>query len=386
MPTHRVPKSPVLALTATAMALVAMFGDRGSFTVLTTTAAIVGLIPWALAAGGVQVPLWAFAVVVLGASAVIVVGDSNGGGLFPAIMIIVVVTRATGNRAAVAATVSATLAMVVIRAVVEGSAYENGTVFFFSGALISLLAGRLLRKQEALTAQVRAMHELTREHAAIAERTHIAREVHDIVAHSLTVVMLHLTGARRALPVDPQRADEALARAESVGRSSLDSIRQMVVLLRGRSGTPAAAAGPPPGVADLAELIEHSRSGGLMVDTDIALDGHELDAAQQLVVYRVVQESLSNVLQHSPGARCRVTVRPPMVIVINEPAPTALPTANAATRPRSGLGLIGMAERARATGGTFRAGPTTAGGWRVAVELPDANQATTHEDAWAATT
>jgi len=271
--------------------------------------------------------------------------------------------------------------MVVTRAIAEGPAYENGTVFFVSGAGISLLSGRLLRRQEALTAEVRAMHALTREHAAMAERNHIAREVHDIVAHSLTVVMLHLTGARRALPVDPHGANDALARAESAGRSSLDSIRQMVALLReGSVGDPTTAAGPPPGLTDLAELFERSRSGGLAADTDIALCGDEFDRAQQLVVYRVVQESLSNVLQHSPGASCTVILRPPRLEIANEPTPTGPGSANSVTRQRSGLGLIGMAERVRAAGGTFDAGPTAEGGWRSRCRTP------THEEAWAATT
>ena len=114
----------------------------------------------------------------------------------------------------------------------KGSIDESGIVYFTGGIGISWLSGWLLRRQAALTAQVEAMRDTQVQQLAAQERARIAREVHDVVAHSLTVVMLNLTGARRALATDPDRADEALARAEVVGRDSLDSIRQVMGLLR----------------------------------------------------------------------------------------------------------------------------------------------------------
>ena len=149
------------------------------------------------------------------------------------------------------------------------------------------------------------MNELRVEHAAAAERTRIARDVHDVVAHSLTVVMLHVTGARRALATDPARADEALARAEMVGRESLDSIRQVMGLLRDPGGghPTCRRTGARP---TCAALIDGYRAGGLDVTSDRQLDADgSLDPAVELVVFRVVQESLANVLQHAPGAACR---------------------------------------------------------------------------------
>jgi signal transduction histidine kinase len=219
-----------------------------------------------------------------------------------------------------------------------------------------------------LTAEIRAMQAHAVDLAAQSERTHIARDVHDVVAHSLTVVMLHITGARRLLRRDPDRADEALARAEAVGRASLDSVRQMVGLLR--TGPDDRGTAPPqPGLADVAELVERSRAGGLEVTADV--DAPALPPAVQLVVYRVVQESLSNVVQHAPGASCRVRLRPTSLEVVN-----ARPAAPPRHGDRAGLGLVGMAERVRAAGGTLTAGPTDDGGWRVAVTLPSAANGT----------
>ena len=141
--------------------------------------------------------------------------------------------------------------LLVELAIDEGLADDAGIVYFAGGLGIAAMIGPLLRRQEAITAELRAMHELQVERRGGRERARIAREVHDVVAHSLTVVMLNLTGARRALATDPAGADEALARAEEVGRDSLDSIRQVMGLLR-EPGTGTDV--PVPALADLPAL------------------------------------------------------------------------------------------------------------------------------------
>ncbi|MDQ3469124.1 MAG: histidine kinase, partial [Actinomycetota bacterium] len=297
-----------LAGGALAMAGVAMFGESGAFRWLTVVAALAGLVPWAFVAARRPLPLPVFMLVTLGAAAVIVVGAGNPGGMFPPMLAIVYVARSTSRRPVVAAAVVASALMIVTLAVIEGSAYETGIIYFLGGLGISLLAGLMLRRQELLTAEVQEMHTLTVEHAAVTERTHIAREVHDVVAHSLTVVLLNLTGARRALRTDPGRADEALARAESVGRASLESVRQMVDLLRAESGTSSSTGLPQPGLGELHELVERARAGGLTVTVDVAPEAATIDPALALVVFRIVQESLSNALQHAPGAPCTITL------------------------------------------------------------------------------
>jgi len=371
-PANRSANRMALAGGAAAMALVAMFGEAGAFTLMTVAAALVGLIPWAFVAARRPIPLGLFMLVTLGAAAVIVVADRNPGGMFPTMLVVVYVARSTKRWVALGGAVLASALMIVALALIDGSAHEVGMVYFLGGLGISLLAGLMLRRQELLTAEVQAMHELAVEHRAVSERTHIAREVHDIVAHSLTVVLLHLTGARRALRTDPGRADEALALAEATGRSSLDSVRQMVDLLRADAGGSDQTPAPPqPGLDELSELIERARSGGLTVDVDVdtAPEADTIDPAVALVVFRIVQESLSNVLQHAPGARCAITLRPPLLEIVNTRS-AAAPATSEPSR-RTGLGLVGMAERARAAGGSFAAGPTDDGGWRVSVDLPE---------------
>lgn len=362
-PAHRVSTTIVLAVAAVGGALIAMFGEDDSFTGLTMLAALAGLVPWALLAGGVRVPVPLFASLGLAAAAPIVLVDVTAGGLFPLMVVVVEVARSAKRWYVLAGTLAAVAGLIAGYALRQGSAHESGLVYFSGGVAISTLSGLMLRRQEALTEQVQAMQARAIEHAAEAERTHIAREVHDVVAHSLTVVMLHLTGARRVLRSDPERAEAALAQAEAVGRASLDNVRQMVGLLRAdTSGTGAAA--PQPGVDDIAELIERARASGMNVAADVDA-GTSLDPARQLVAYRVVQESLSNVAQHSPGAACSVRLRDGRLRVENT-------TTGDAARPpgRMGVGLIGMAERVRAAGGTFHAGPTATGGWLVDVSLP----------------
>lgn len=370
-PDERVSATLVMAGAAVAAALVAMFGERGAFSPLTVAAALAGLVPWALVAGGVRLPPAAFAAMGLAPALVATVVDRNPGGIFPAMLVVVWVTRTSDSRRVVAATVAVAAAGVVALAVREGTAHETGLVYFLGGVGISWLAGMMLRRQERLTNELRELHDLAVEHAAASERTRVAREVHDVVAHSLTVVMLHLTGARRVLRADPARADEALERAEEIGRDSLDSIRHVVGLLR--SPDAAGVDGPLPGVADLPALVAGFRAGGTPVELRVEIDAIEVDPATALAVYRVVQESLTNAMRHAPGASCSVAVtehdeRRFRVTVVNG-APTARAVDDRAVE-RDRHGVRGMTERVRALGGDLESGPTADGGWSVVATLP----------------
>ena len=299
---QRLSTTLVLALAAVGCALVAIFGEDGSFRAGTIAPALLGLVPWALEAAGVRVPPALFAAWSLGCAAAIVLWQENPGGMFPVMVMVVWVLRETGDLRITVPTLVVSAGLITGLAIMDGSAHENGLFYFLGGIGISALSGMMLRRQELITAELAAMNELRVEHAAAEERARIARDVHDVVAHSLTVVMLHLTGARRVLATDPQAADEALARAESVGRDSLESIRQVMGLLRepGREAVP--------GIAELPSLLDAYRAGGLAVDASID-DVRAVDPATGLVVYRVVQESLTNALRHAPGAACTVALR-----------------------------------------------------------------------------
>ncbi len=352
-----------LGVAAIGLAVVALFGD-GAPTLLTVLCAVAGLVPWALVEGGVRLAPSLFAVLAGVPAVVMVVVDGNAGGMFPLMLLIVWVVCVADGWPIVAAVVVVAFAAITVLAVREGPG-DSGLIYFYGGTGISLLAGVLLRRQLALTAQVRAMRDVEVQRLAAEERTRIAREVHDVVAHSLTVVMLNLTGARRALATQPERADEALERAERVGRESLDSIRQVMGLLRGAADGSAVSGSTLGGIP---RLVDAYRSAGL--DVTLTVDGvAALDDTVELVVYRVVQESLANVLQHAPGAGAKVvltgTDREVTFAIENGP-----PTRQPEPSERTGLGTRGMAERVAAVGGRFHAGPTVTGGWRVEAIVP----------------
>ncbi|MBA3399944.1 MAG: hypothetical protein H0U01_08285, partial [Acidimicrobiia bacterium] len=226
----RVSTTLVLPLAAVAAALIAIFGEDDSFGAVTVVGALAGLVPWALVAGGVRIPLVAFGAWTLAAGVLVVTVGSSAGGMFPVMIALVYVAKATDDWWLIGTMVVGGAAAIVVLAIAEKSVHQSGMIYFLGGTGISLLSGRQLRQRERLVDELRAMQQLRVEHAAVEERTRIAREIHDVVAHSLTVVMLHVTGARRVLGSNPARAEEALARAESVGRESLDSIRQVVGL------------------------------------------------------------------------------------------------------------------------------------------------------------
>jgi signal transduction histidine kinase len=356
----------LLSLAAVAAALLTLTGEEGAFQPLTLVGALAGLVPWALVAGGVRVPPWLFLVLAVPPGVLIVSAGNNPGGMFPLILVIVWLTLTSRSMWLPALAAAASFLAIVECTLEKGSLDESGIVYFTGGIGIGWLSGWLLRRQAALTAQVAAMRDIQVQQVAATERARIAREVHDVVAHSLTVVMLNLTGARRALATDPARADEALARAEVVGRDSLDSIRQVMGLLHDPdSGRPL----PQPTLEGIPQLVGGYGHAGLVVDLRMTAT-RVLDPSVELVAYRVVQESLANVLQHAPGAAAAVVLADDgegvQLTVTNGPA-TGGPSP---TTGRVGLGTRGMGERVRAVGGTFDAVATRSGGWLVSAWLP----------------
>lgn len=232
----------------------------------------------------------------------------------------------------------------------------NGIVFgWFGGFMIQSLlqsAARLRRTQDDLAAR-----------SAAEERQRIAREVHDVIAHSMSVTMLHLSAARMALERERTGdALEALREAEDQGRRSLGEIRRTVGLL----GSDDAAAPPQPSAADLEELVAGFRSAGLDIDLVVDGDVGAMSDAAGLNLYRIVQESLANVAKHAPGARASVDLRvdgDSVRLVVRN-------TVNGSAPPASdGSGLRGMSERAALLGGTLSAAPS-GGEWVVRVDAP----------------
>jgi signal transduction histidine kinase len=247
----------------------------------------------------------------------------------------------------------------------------SGMVIWGFAFTIGWMGGVAYRRQLiAMTELGNAQSELAAR-AAEEERRRLAREIHDLIAHSLAVTMLQMSGARLALAAgDTEEALAALADAETAGRSAMAEIHRTVGLL-GRDGEGAPAA-PTPCAADVPELVDGFRTAGLDVTFHLDGDLAAVPMGTGLAAYRVVQESLSNAVKHAPGApvdlEVRVTDGAVDVRVVNPIVPGA--GAGAATVAASGgSGVRGMAERAELLGGTATA-RNGDGTWKVDARLP----------------
>lgn len=241
---------------------------------------------------------------------------------------------------------------------------DAGALLWAFGVLAGYLGGQAVQKTLLLLGESRARERETAERLGSQERERIAREVHDVVAHSMAVTLLHVTGARRALDAgDVTEARDALADAEELGRAAMTDIRSVVGMLR-TSGDERHA---PPGVADLPELVRSFTDAGLAVRMHTELDRKTVPPTVGLALYRLVQESLANAAKHAPQGRVelRVLTEPEGLRVLVR---NALPAAVAHGRS-AGLGLVGMRERVRLLGGTLDAGARD-GHWTVEALLP----------------
>jgi signal transduction histidine kinase len=245
--------------------------------------------------------------------------------------------------------------------------------FFLIVAVGSWLAGAVVRgrrERASLQAQARLVEHEAR--AAIdEERSRIARELHDIVAHNLSVVVLQAAGARAQAP--PDAGDTStLEKIERSGREALVEMRRLLGVLRRDDDDQAASLSPTPGIDELPRLAERLQSAGLDVELRLDTTGASLSPALHLSVYRIVQEALTNALKHA-GPQARVVVK----VECDGDALTVEALDDGSGRPQQegsradgGHGLIGMRERAALFGGEVRAGPRPGGGFAVHARLP----------------
>lgn len=330
---------------------------------------VVSISPWALSLVGVRLPDWLFvSMVLVPVGVLIVLGepldlvDLDSGGSQLVLMLAIGIAgqiAAVGTPRQVRVTAAAGYAIIVTGGIVRGSPLDF--LPWIIGITLAIGGAKAFRRSLEYFHELRlAQQKLSDQHMAD-ERRRIAREVHDIVAHTMSVTMLHLTAARMALGRDPDAAEEALVEAERHGRASMQDIRRVVRLLREEESVVAVAL---PDDTDIPALVERYRAAGSDVDLrfDGAIDG--LAPASRLAVYRIVQESLSNASRHGHD--------PVEVVVANGGGRTEIDVTNAAEpdRPRgTGAGLTGMRERAEALGGTFSAGLDDRR-WRVHARIP----------------
>ena len=231
--------------------------------------------------------------------------------------------------------------------------------FLFSGGLIVLtpwLVGRTVR------ARAQRVTELARV-AAQEERARIARELHDIVAHSVGAMVAQAQGGRRVIERDPERAKEALETIERTGRSALDEMRRALGVLRAEDAPRA----PQPGMDDLPSLVAQARRNGLPVEFVTEGEPAPLPAGADLSAYRIVQEALTNTLKHAGPVPTRVAVRYGSdeleLVIADDGAPVK-------TSGAAGHGLVGMRERVALFGGDLHTGQRPEGGFTVRASLP----------------
>ncbi|WP_255951426.1 sensor histidine kinase [Streptomyces odontomachi] len=273
------------------------------------------------------------------------------------------------------------------RALLGWDAYRSTTLTAALATAIAWLIGHSLWQAQAHAEALRA--QATRQ-AITSERLRIARELHDMVAHSIGIVALQAGAARRVFDTQPARARAALGEVEAAGRETLSGMRRLLGALRetdrddpGETLGPA----PAPGVDDVPRLAATTTAAGVRVDVDWSGVRRRLPSEIESAAYRIVQEAVANVVRHSGAPRCRVSLAfgaADLTVEVRDAGPEpvgqgARGTHGARAHPHAhahahGYGIVGMRERVSLLRGTFTAGPLPGGGFRVAARLPVADE------------
>ncbi|MEU9482911.1 sensor histidine kinase [Streptomyces decoyicus] len=223
-------------------------------------------------------------------------------------------------------------------------------------------AERLEREQRLLASQTR-----------MEERARIAREMHDVVAHRVSLMVIH-SGALEVTPADRDHTTQARLIGE-IGRQALDELRQVLGVLRVDESEKSAPRAPQPTLNDLSRLVDQSRAAGMRIELTTSGPSRPLDATAERTAYRLVQEALTNVHKHAGAAATCVRLRyvpGELHITVDNEVPSAPSTARL---PSGGHGLVGLRERVTVLGGTFEAGPGPDGGFRVTAVIPTREEA-----------
>ncbi len=262
-----------------------------------------------------------------------------------------------------------TVGVVVVLTGPQHPATAAGAALAVAGPAVAGRLGGHARAQsarlEALTAELVQERAAAERRAVAEERTRIARELHDVIGHEVSVIALQADAAAAALDKAPERAAVPVATIRSAAAAALAEMRRVVGLLREDGDD---ERHPQPGLADLVDLVAAARSSGTDVELALHPPRGPLPPGLQLTVYRVVQEALTNARRHSPGSAVRVRVEPGRDALCVEVTSTG---GRSARSPGGGHGLIGITERAAACGGSAQFGPRGgAGGFRVSARLP----------------
>ncbi|MFF1379272.1 sensor histidine kinase [Streptomyces sp. NPDC058308] len=294
------------------------------------------------------------------------------------ILVRIVATRPR-RTAATAATGVVTVQLLMAAAFSHGNSMIVNVLIALPALVASCAVGLLVRERREHAVALRAQ-EVTE--AVTAERLRIARELHDMVAHSVGIIAIQAGAGSRVIRTQPAKAQEALQAIEATSRETLSGLRRTLVSLRRadrETAAPRTSPLPPaPGLADVERLATSTAAAGVHVDVRRTGEPRPLPPDIDLSAYRIVQEALTNVVRHARTGHCRVTIghehRELTVEVVDDGAG---PTGGAGSRPAGpgphhthGFGLVGMQERVALLNGRFSAGPRPDGGFRVSARMP----------------
>jgi signal transduction histidine kinase len=329
-----------------------------------------------------RAPLVVLAVVVVGFAVAWPAERSTGGVTFTAVLGLLIAVFSVGayaERARAVPVVAVTAAMVVamlvadVRAGYLRPADAAGSLVFFAvgfyaGELVRVRHLRALALEEKAAALERERDQRAR--AAVAEeRARMARELHDILAHTLSTMVLQAGASRQVLRSDVETVEELLLSIEGTGRDALGEVRRLLGLLR--ASDDADGLRPQPTLASIGGLIEETTKAGLPVDLRVEGEPVALSPGLDMSAYRIVQEGLTNVLKHAGPARAEVVIRygdRDLELAITDDG--VGPRPGSADSQPAGHGLLGMQERVALYGGLMTAGPRAGGGYGLRARLP----------------
>ena len=246
-------------------------------------------------------------------------------------------------------------------------ASTHGTIpFLIVTLVVMILVRRVVGDRERRAQLAERERDLAAREAVVEERARIARELHDVIAHNVSMVVVQAGAERRVLGEESESTREVLATIEQIGRGALTEMRRLVGMLRAERDEPLA---PQPGLDDLPRLVTQVREAGLPVELHVEGDRRSLPVGIELSAYRIVQEALTNALKHAGDAHAAVHVRysaDALEVEVTDDGP-----GNGANGAGSGgHGLVGMRERVALYGGRFEAGHDPSGGFVVRATLP----------------
>jgi signal transduction histidine kinase len=280
------------------------------------------------------------------------------------------------------------MAVLVVAAVLAGLAFRQtdpvlpgwsspGVVLLVTGVLagtVRFWQRRLAAGRDRL-AQLQQAQEEAMRRAVEEERARIAAELHDVVTHNVSVMVIQAGAARKVMDTAPERSKEALLAVEAGGRAAMAELRHVMGLLAApdtarEADTPADGLEPQPGLGQLGALVDRVRAAGTPVAVAISLPPTPLPPGLDLTAYRVVQEALTNTIKHAPGADASVTIGHTDDCLEIEITDTGAVRETSASAEGNGRGLIGLRERLAVYEGELTAGPTLSGGFRITARIP----------------